>query len=44
MRTDDAMIDIPKRPPWDYTLSKQRLEINEEKYFRVRVHTLCSLL
>ena len=37
MPTNEDVIDIPKRPPWDYTLSKQRLEMNEEKYFRVRL-------
>ena len=31
----DELIDIPKRPPWNYSLSKQELQNNEEKYFRV---------
>lgn len=36
----DTVIDIPKRPPWDYSLSKQKLEANEEKYFRVSIMQL----
>ena len=32
---NDVVIDIPKRPPWNYNLSKQQLEKNEEKYFQV---------
>lgn len=29
-------LDMPKRPPWDYNLSKEILEAREHKYFRVR--------
>ena len=32
---EDIVMDIPKRPAWNYSLSKQELERNEEKYFRV---------
>ncbi|XP_076663867.1 nucleostemin 4 [Andrena cerasifolii] len=26
-------IDIPKRPPWDFNMSKEQLELREQKYF-----------
>ncbi|XP_003703243.1 nucleostemin 4 [Megachile rotundata] len=26
-------IDIPKRPPWDFNMSKEQLEMREQKYF-----------
>ncbi|XP_013410174.1 guanine nucleotide-binding protein-like 1 [Lingula anatina] len=29
-----TVLDIPKRPPWNYTLSKEELEHNEEEYFQ----------
>lgn len=29
-----SVLDIPKRPPWDYSMSKQQLEAREEKYFQ----------
>lgn len=32
----EEFIDIPKRPPWDYKLSKKQLETNEVRYFQVR--------
>ncbi|KAL4237299.1 Guanine nucleotide-binding-like protein 1 [Mactra antiquata] len=32
--TFDLIYDIPKRPPWDYSLSKIQLENSEEKYFK----------
>lgn len=28
-------IDIPKRPPWDFNMTKDQLEMREQKYFRV---------
>lgn len=28
-------IDIPKRPPWDFNMSKEQLELREQKYFTV---------
>ncbi|XP_060582355.1 guanine nucleotide-binding protein-like 1 [Ruditapes philippinarum] len=31
---EENFIDIPKRPPWDYKLSKKQLENNEERYFK----------
>lgn len=34
-----SVLDIPKRPSWDYKESKAQLEAKEQKYFRVR----CSL-
>lgn len=27
-------IDLPKRPPWDFNMSKDQLDIREQKYFR----------
>lgn len=32
-----SVLDIPKRPPWDYSMSKQQLEAREEKYFQIYV-------
>ncbi|XP_022322756.2 guanine nucleotide-binding protein-like 1 [Crassostrea virginica] len=29
-----SVLDIPKRPPWDYSMSKQQLDSREEKYFQ----------
>ncbi|XP_053976140.1 guanine nucleotide-binding protein-like 1 [Hylaeus volcanicus] len=26
-------IDMPKRPPWDFNMTKQQLELREQKYF-----------
>lgn len=26
-------VDMPKRPPWDYNMSKQQLELREQAYF-----------
>jgi hypothetical protein len=31
-----SVLDIPKRPPWDYSMSKHQVESREEKYFQVR--------
>jgi len=28
-------LDIPKRPPWSYSMSSAELEQREDKYFRV---------
>jgi hypothetical protein len=28
-------IDMPKRPPWDFSMSKEQLEMREQKYFTV---------
>lgn len=28
-------IDMPKRPPWCFNMSKEQLELREQKYFRV---------
>lgn len=30
-------IDMPKRPPWDFNMTKEQLEIREQRYF-----TVCS--
>ncbi|XP_076342492.1 nucleostemin 4 isoform X2 [Tachypleus tridentatus] len=27
-------LDMPKRPPWNYSMSKEQLEAREQKYFR----------
>ncbi|KAK2583764.1 hypothetical protein KPH14_009674 [Odynerus spinipes] len=26
-------VDIPKRPPWDFTMTKEQLELREQRYF-----------
>ena len=39
-----AVLDMPKRPTWDYKLSKQELEAKEEKYFQVSLSRLLLLL
>ncbi|XP_042896759.1 guanine nucleotide-binding protein-like 1 [Parasteatoda tepidariorum] len=31
---------MPKRPPWDFSLSKEQLEMQEQKYFREYVKNL----
>ncbi|XP_062620565.1 guanine nucleotide-binding protein-like 1 [Saccostrea cucullata] len=33
-----SVLDIPKRPPWDYSMSKAQLEAREEKYFQKYIH------
>ena len=30
-----SVLDMPKRPPWDYKMSKSKLDVKEEVYFRV---------
>lgn len=30
-------IDMPKRPPWDFNMTKEQLEMREQRYF-----TVCS--
>jgi len=32
---ESADLDIPKRPPWSYSMSCAEVERNEDKYFRV---------
>lgn len=29
-------IDMPKRPPWDFNMTKEQLEMREQRYFTVR--------
>ena len=31
-------IDMPKRPPWKYNISKEQLDMREQKYFTVRIY------
>lgn len=31
----EKAFDFPKRPPWDFTLGKERLEAQEQRYFNV---------
>ena len=31
----DDSLDFPKRPPWDFSLSKEQLENQEQSYFQV---------
>jgi len=31
----DANLDIPKRPPWSYSMSCAEVEQREETYFKV---------
>lgn len=28
-------VDMPKRPSWDFSMSKEQLELREQKYFTV---------
>ncbi len=30
-----SALDMPKRPSWNYNMSKAQLEVKEEQYFRV---------
>lgn len=30
-----TVLDMPKRPPWDYNMSKPKVLAREEKHFRV---------
>lgn len=30
-------IDMPKRPAWDYKMTKEQLEMMEQRYFTVRI-------
>ena len=39
-----SVLDIPKRPSWDYKLSKEKLEQREEEYFKVKCPFLLFLL
>lgn len=36
-------LDFPKRPPWDFSMSREHLDARENKYFRVSI-LLNSLL
>lgn len=29
---------MPKRPPWDFSMTKEQLEMMEQRYFTVRIH------
>ena len=31
-----TVLDMPKRPSWDYQMSAEKVLAREEKYFRVR--------
>lgn len=31
-----SRMDIPKRPPWNFSMSRQELEAREHHYFTVR--------
>lgn len=39
----DKFIDIPKRPPWNYKLSKKQLEASEERYFQEYLENLFTM-
>lgn len=30
-------VDMPKRPPWDFNMSKEHLDMKEQRYFTVRI-------
>nr|XP_034192846.1 guanine nucleotide-binding protein-like 1 [Osmia lignaria] len=36
-------IDIPKRPPWDFSMSKAQLELREQKYFTEYIKDMIKL-
>ncbi|XP_055950603.1 guanine nucleotide-binding protein-like 1 isoform X2 [Argiope bruennichi] len=38
--TEGSELDMPKRPPWDFSLSKEELEMREQKYFREYIANL----
>ncbi|CAL1287209.1 unnamed protein product [Larinioides sclopetarius] len=38
--TKGSELDMPKRPPWDFSLSKEELEMREQKYFREYIANL----
>lgn len=31
----EKSLNFPKRPPWDFSLSKEKLEAQEQRYFTV---------
>lgn len=31
----EKFLDFPKRPPWDFSLEKDKLEAQEQRYFTV---------
>ena len=35
-----AVLDMPKRPPWTYTMTKERVDQNEAKYFQEYVRKI----
>lgn len=35
-------IDMPKRPAWDFNMTKEQLEMREQRYFTVRSCELCA--
>ena len=37
----DANLNIPKRPPWSYSMSCAEVEQREEKYFKVWINFHC---
>ncbi|KAK7094449.1 guanine nucleotide-binding protein-like 1 [Littorina saxatilis] len=38
----EPSLDFPKRPPWEFTLSKQQLEKQERSYFQDYVHSILT--
>ncbi|GFY74754.1 guanine nucleotide-binding protein-like 1 [Trichonephila inaurata madagascariensis] len=38
--TNGSDLDMPKRPQWDYSISKEVLEMREQKYFREYIANL----
>jgi len=39
----DANLDLPKRPPWSYSMSCAEVERREERYFKVSDNVLFIL-
>lgn len=35
-----SQVDMPKRPPWDFSMSKEEVEQREQKYFHVSAKLL----
>ncbi len=35
-----SVLDMPKRPPWDYSKSKEQVESREEKAFQEYLHNI----
>lgn len=37
-------MDFPKRPPWDFSMSKEELDAHENRYFTVSINYFYTLV